>query len=164
MLARAVGAGGLVVSCDTRPARLAVLKQTLAREGVPARVVRIDATRPLPFGDVFDRVLLDAPCSGLGTIGRDPDVKWSRQPDSLPRFAATERAMIEQAASAVAPGGCLVYATCSSEPEENADVVAAFLTAHPEFHRDVADFETRPDRDTLDAFFAAVLVRRETYP
>lgn len=161
MLARAVGPGGLVVSCDTRPARLAVLKQTLRHEGVPTRVVRIDATQPLPFGPVFDRVLLDAPCSGLGTIGRDPDVKWSRQPDALARFAATERAMLDQAATALAPHGHLVYATCSSEPEENADVVNAFLGAHPEFCRDGADLETRPDRDGLDAFFAAVLVRRE---
>jgi 16S rRNA (cytosine967-C5)-methyltransferase len=162
MLARAVGPGGLVISCDTRPARLAVLKQTLAREGLPPRVVRIDATQPLPFGPVFDRVLIDAPCSGLGTISRDPDVKWARQPDSLPRFAATQRAMLDQAAAVIAPTGRLVYATCSSEPEENAQVVDAFLAAHPEFRRDGADLETRPDRDALDAFFAAVLVRRES--
>ncbi|MBP8272956.1 MAG: hypothetical protein KAY59_00910 [Acidobacteria bacterium] len=161
MLARAVGASGLVISCDTRPARLTVLKQTLKREGVAPRVVRIDATAPLPFGPVFDRVLLDAPCSGLGTIGRDPDVKWSRQPDSLARFAATQVAMINQAASAVAPTGRLVYATCSSEPEENAAIVDAFLASHPEFRREGVDLETRPDRDQLDAFFAAVLVRRE---
>lgn len=161
MLARAVGATGLVISCDTRPARLAVLKQTLRHEGVPVRVVRIDATTPLPFGPVFDRVLIDAPCSGLGTIGRDPDVKWSRQPDSLARFSATQRAMLEQTAGTIAPGGRLVYATCSSEPEENADVVEAFLAAHPDFRREGADLETRPDRDGLDAFFAAVLVRRE---
>lgn len=160
MLARAVGPAGLVVSCDTRPARLAVLKQTLRHEGVPVRVVRIDATRALPFAPVFDRVLLDAPCSGLGTIGRDPDVKWSRQPDSLARFAATQHAMLEQAATAVAATGRLVYATCSSEPEENSVIVEGFLAAHPEFCRDGADLETRPDRDGLDAFFAAVLVRR----
>lgn len=161
MLARAVGPTGLVVSCDTRPARLAVLKQTLRHEGVPVRVVRIDATQALPFGPVFDRVLLDVPCSGLGTLGRDPDVKWSRQPDSLARFAATQRAMLEQAATAIAPDGRLVYATCSSEPEENTDIVNAFLAAHPEFRREGNDLETRPDRDGLDAFFAAVLVRRE---
>ncbi len=160
MLARAVGPTGLVISCDTRPARLAVLKQTLRHEGVPTRVVRLDATQPLPFGPTFDRVLVDAPCSGLGTIGRDPDVKWSRQPDSLERFAATQRAMLDQSASAVAPDGKLVYATCSSEPEENAMVVDAFLATHPNFQRDGADLETRPDRDALDAFFAAVLVRR----
>ena len=110
MLGRDVGARGLLVSCDTRPARLTVLKHVLRHEGVPARVARIDATQPLPFGAIFDRVLLDAPCSGLGTIGRDPDVKWSRQPDSLPRFAATQTAMIRQAAATVAPGGRLVYA------------------------------------------------------
>lgn len=161
MLARAVGASGLVISCDTRPARLKVLKDTLRHEGVAPRVVRIDATEALPFGATFDRVLVDAPCSGLGTIGRDPDVKWSRQPDSLERFAATQRAMLSQSAAAVAPNGRLIYATCSSEPEENAMVVDAFLAAHPEFRRAGIDLETRPDRDGLDAFFAAVLVRRE---
>jgi len=159
MLARAVGGTGMVISCDTRPARLTVLKQTLLHEGVLPRVVRIDATQALPFGPTFDRVLVDAPCSGLGTIGRDPDVKWSRQPDSLERFASTQRAMLDQSASAVAPGGKLVYATCSSEPEENAMVVDAFLATHPDFQREGADLETRPDRDALDAFFAAVLVR-----
>lgn len=161
MLARDAGAGGLVISCDTRPARLKVLTETLRHEGVTPRVVRIDATQPLPFADTFDRVLLDAPCSGLGTIGRDPDVKWARQPDALLRFAATQRAMLAQATAALAPNGRLVYATCSSEPEENADIVNAFLADHPDFQREGDDLETRPDRDGLDAFFAAVLVRRQ---
>ena len=160
-LARAVGRQGLVVSCDTRPARLTVLTETLRREGVTPRVVRIDAAMPLPFGAGFDRVLLDAPCSGLGTIARDPDVKWNRDEASLARFAATQRAMIAHAARAVAPGGRLIYATCSSEPEENTAVVDDFLAVHPEFARMDADLETRPDRDGLDAFFAAVLVHRE---
>lgn len=161
MLARSVGPDGLVISCDTRTTRLKVLRQTLQREGVAPRILRIDATRPLPFGETFDRVLLDAPCSGLGTIGRDPDVKWSRDADSLVRFAATQRAMMREAARAVRPGGRLVYATCSSEPEENSAIVEEFLATHPAFARESADLETRPDRDGLDAFFASVLVRRE---
>lgn len=161
MLARSIGPTGVVISCDTRATRLKVLRQTLQREGVTPRIVRIDATRPLPFDATFDRVLLDAPCSGLGTIGRDPDVKWSRDAESLVRFAATQRAMIREAALAVRPGGRLVYATCSSEPEENTAVVDDFLTTHPQFARESVDLETRPDRDGLDAFFAAVLVRRE---
>jgi 16S rRNA (cytosine967-C5)-methyltransferase len=161
MFARAVGPGGLVISCDTRPKRLRVLRDTLDREGLPRRVVRVDATEPLPFGPVFDRVVVDAPCSGLGTIQRDPDVKWSRDEASLARFAAIQGALLHQAAAAVRPGGALVYATCSSEPEENGDVISAFLASHAEFSEPVPAISTRPDRDHLDAFFVAVLVRRE---
>lgn len=162
MFARAVRPGGFVISCDTRPRRLRVLRETLDRENLPRRVVRIDGTLPLPFAPVFDRVVVDAPCSGLGTLRRDPDVKWSRDEASLARFAGIQRALVDRAAEAVRPGGALVYATCSSEPEENENVVAAFLADHPEFTAPAPAIETRPDRDALDAFFVAVLVRRES--
>ena len=75
MFSRAVRPGGFVISCDTRPRRLRVLQETLDRENLPRRVVRLDATEPLPFEPIFDRVVVDAPCSGLGTLRRDPDVK-----------------------------------------------------------------------------------------
>ena len=78
-----VGAGGMVVACDYRPKRVALL----ARQ-VSGPIVRLDAASPLPFLPVFDHVLLDAPCSGLGTLRRDPDLKWSRRPDDLPAFCA----------------------------------------------------------------------------
>jgi 16S rRNA (cytosine967-C5)-methyltransferase len=162
MFSRAVRPGGFVISCDLRPRRLRVLQETLDRDNLPRRVVRLDATEPLPFEPIFDRVVVDAPCSGLGTLRRDPDVKWSRDAASLARFAAIQRALIDRAAEAVRPGGTLVYATCSSEPEENLDVVAAFLADHPSFHQPAPAISTRPDRDALDAFFAAVLVRRES--
>jgi 16S rRNA (cytosine967-C5)-methyltransferase len=161
MFARAVRPGGFVISCDTRPRRLRVLQETLHRENLPQRVVRIDATEPLPFEPIFDRVVVDAPCSGLGTLRRDPDVKWSRDEASLARFAAIQRALIDRAAEAVRPGGTLVYATCSSEPEENERVVSAFLDTHQSFAQTAPSITTRPDRDGLDAFFVAVLVRRE---
>jgi 16S rRNA (cytosine967-C5)-methyltransferase len=160
LFARAAGAAGTVVSSDIRPRRVRVLAETLQRERVPAHIVRLDGER-LPFGPVFDRVVVDAPCSGLGTVARDPDVKWSRDEAALGRYAVLQTQLLDEAARAVAPGGRLVYATCSSEPEENADVVAAFLAAHPEFTRETDDFETRPDRDGVDAFYAARLVRRE---
>lgn len=162
MFAEAAGATGLVVSCDLRPRRVRLLADTLGREGVPRRVVQLDATEPLPFEPIFDRVVVDAPCSGLGTVQRDPDVKWSRDEASLARFAAIQRALIDRAAEVVKPGGALVYATCSSEPEENDQVVAAFLATHPSFAASRPAISTRPDRDTLDGFFVAVLVRRES--
>jgi 16S rRNA (cytosine967-C5)-methyltransferase len=154
-----------------------LLTATLTRANVAVPIVQLDATRPLPFDAVFDRILIDAPCSGLGTIRRDPDVKWLRSPDDLAGFAATQRAMLSSAADAVRPGGTLVYATCSSEPEENEQVVDAFLGAHSDFAsipanpgasvregRALVDdrgfLRTLPFRDGLDAYFCALLVRR----
>jgi 16S rRNA (cytosine967-C5)-methyltransferase len=114
---------------------------------------------PLPFRDeTFDLILVDAPCSGLGTIRRDPDIRWRRSPDDLPRFAAAQRELLAKAASLVKRGGKLVYSTCSSEPEENADVVASFLEGHSGF-TETRRHETLPFRDHLEAFFASVLER-----
>jgi 16S rRNA (cytosine967-C5)-methyltransferase len=177
VIARDMGRQGTLVATDQRTTRLRVLKGVLERAGVDAAVLQLDASRPLPFRDVFDAVLLDAPCSGLGTLRRDPDLKWSRQPEQLPQLAAAQRAMLAQAALAVRPGGRLIYATCSSEPEENEAVARAFLDAHPDFAEARIDpgpavasgaelvdehghLRTLPFRDGLDAFFAALLVRR----
>jgi len=162
---------GCLVAADARPGRVRLLRETLSASEVPPRVVLLDGTRALPFGPVFDRVLVDAPCSGLGTLRRDPDVKWSATLDALPGHAATQRRILEAAAHAVRPGGTLVYATCSSEPDENDDVVAAFLSARSDFAEqplagpltdDAGRLRTDPPRHGLDAFFAARLVRRES--
>lgn len=159
---------GLIVSSDIRPARLHLLRQTLRTGGAPARVVGLDATEPLPFGEIFDRVLVDAPCSGLGTLRRDPDIKWSVTLEQLPALAATQLRILQQAANVVRPGGTLVYATCSSEPDENERVVEEFLSLDSRYTRAPwtgagADpdgcLRTRPGRDGLDAFFAMRLVR-----
>jgi 16S rRNA (cytosine967-C5)-methyltransferase len=177
VMAQGMGRQGLLVSGDLRPNRVAMLKATIARYDVNARVVAVDALSPLPFGPVFDRVLIDVPCSGLGTLRRDPDLKWSRTESDLPRLAGEAGRMLAHAADAVRDGGLLVYATCSSEPEENEAVVAAFLQDHPAFTLEqpvpvaaVPDLDrvidpagyvrTLPFRDGLDAFFAAALRRR----
>jgi 16S rRNA (cytosine967-C5)-methyltransferase len=104
-------------------------------------------------------VLLDAPCSGLGTVRRDPDIKWRRAEDELAGLAAGQLAMLERAATVVADGGHLVYSTCSSEPEENEMVVGEFLRRHPDFQPAAEPFRTLPFRDQLEAFFAAMLVK-----
>jgi 16S rRNA (cytosine967-C5)-methyltransferase len=177
ILAERTAQDGSVVACDLRPTRVALLRQTLATAGVRAHVVRLDAERPLPFTAIFHTVLLDAPCSGLGTLRRDPDLKWARTASDLSALAARQACMLNEAAAVVRPGGSIAYATCSSEPEENDEVVDAFLLRHPEFEPgrlkpdprvrnfdDLVDVQGRlrtlPFGQRLDAFFGAVLVRR----
>jgi 16S rRNA (cytosine967-C5)-methyltransferase len=139
-------------------------------------LVQANLLDPLPFAHTFDCVLVDAPCSGLGTLRRDPDIKWRREEGDLTGFAADQRRMVANAAAAVAPRGRLVYATCSSEPEENEAVVDAFQREWPSFAAvnarethpllpssvvdDRGHFRTSPDRHGLEAFFGAVFERR----
>jgi 16S rRNA (cytosine967-C5)-methyltransferase len=138
-------------------------------------LVHLPATGPLPFDRTFDRVLVDAPCSGLGIVRRDPDIKWRRTEADLASLAERQVDLLTRAATVVVSGGRLVYATCSSEPEENDDVVRAFLERHPQWRlfdlrSDAADavrplldengvFRTLPFAHRLEAFFAAALVR-----
>ena len=174
------GTGRLVAS-DLRPARLRLLRHTLDQAGAArVPVVRLDLRQPLPFKAVFDCVLADVPCSGLGIVRRDPEIRWRRRPVDLARFARDQLTMVSHASRVVRPGGRLVYATCSSEPEENEEVVDAFLAVHPDFEpvhadqlrlslsqglRDTTDdqgrLSTTPDAHGLEAFFAAVLRRRD---
>jgi 16S rRNA (cytosine967-C5)-methyltransferase len=167
---------GLVIACDVRPRRMALLARTVAAAGASnVRLVQADATRPLPFSASFSCVVVDAPCSGLGTLRRDPDIKWRRREADLEPLAAAERQMLRNAAQVVAPAGRLVYATCSSEPEENEQVVDAFLRDSPEFIRisaadahpampgevvdDRGHLRTTPPDHGLEAFFGAVFER-----
>jgi len=123
---------GVLVACDVRPRRMALLQDTVASSGSRhVHLVQVDRDDHLPFAPAFDRVLVDAPCSGLGTVRRDPDIKWRRSEGELPGLADRQVALLGRAAGVVRPGGRLVYATCSSEPEENEGVVDRFLAAHP---------------------------------
>lgn len=159
-LAADVGKGGRVVACDLRAHRLRMLVSTLARCRVThVPIVRVPADGALPFmPGSFDAVLIDAPCSGLGTVRRDPDIRWRRQPEDLRRFALTQLDLLTRVADLVRQGGSITYSTCSSEPEENEEVIAAFLASHPAFEQRRVH-RTLPFRDDLEAFFAAVLVR-----
>ena len=151
---------GLVVACDVRDRRVRLLTRTVRESGSRAvRVAMLDASTPLPFAPVFDLVLIDAPCSGLGTVRRDPDIKWRRSPDDFAAFADRQRRILESAAAVLRTGGRLIYSTCSSEPEENEQVVQAFLDAAPDFRADGAPLQTLPFRDGLEAFYAARLIR-----
>jgi 16S rRNA (cytosine967-C5)-methyltransferase len=165
---------GLIVATDLRGKRVDLLRRTVASAAATcAHAVQANVSAVLPFNATFDCVLLDAPCSGLGTLRRDPDIRWRRTEESLTPLAATQLDMLNRTAGVLTPGGRLVYATCSSEPDENEDVIERFLAEHPEFGRapeligrdheqfrtPSGDFRTLPFRDQLEAFFAAILVK-----
>jgi 16S rRNA (cytosine967-C5)-methyltransferase len=130
-----------------------------------------DARRP-PFASRrFDAVLLDAPCSGLGTLGRNPDLRWRSSAADVVRHAERQRRLLASISTLVRPGGRLVYSACTLEPEETSEVVAAFLESNAEFtvaetpswalpFAEEDGFRVRPERDAGDGFFAAVLRRR----
>jgi 16S rRNA (cytosine967-C5)-methyltransferase len=119
-----------IVACEASPARLDALRRRLAflRERVECR--HADAAA-LEYRDEFDLVLADVPCSGTGTLGRNPEIRHQLTPDDLPRQAARQLAILASALRATRRGGRVVYSTCSLEPEENEDVIAAALREHP---------------------------------
>jgi len=137
-LAQLMNDRGRVLAFDPQPARLARLGEAAARLGVTiAEPIEgpIETLAPRWAG-ACDGVLVDAPCSNLGVLRRNPEVKWRRQPADVAAAGERQRAILTAAATLVRPGGRLVYATCSLEPEENDDVASAFLAAHPSFSVD----------------------------
>ena len=116
-----------------------------------------DARNPLPFRRLFDRVLVDAPCSGTGTLARNPEIKWRLKPDDLEDLPAKQRRILSNALDCLAPGGVLVYSTCSVEPEENRQVVERVLAERPGL-RAVEYLDRLPGRDAGDGFFACKIL------
>jgi 16S rRNA (cytosine967-C5)-methyltransferase len=164
---------GLIVASDVRAKRVRLLNATVRNAGAKSiRVVQANAAERLPFGPVFDCVLIDAPCSGLGTLRRDPDIRWRRTGGEFPALMSLQLRILAAAAEVVRPGGRLVYSTCSSEPEENEDVISAFLASTPGWARRPVELKSSPQlvdeqghlrtfpfRDRLEAFFAGQLVK-----
>ena len=159
-----------VVAVEPSLRRLETLRALVRGWGASVACVRADDSRP-PFRGEFDSVLVDAPCSGLGTIGRHPDVRWRVRERDIAGHARKQRELLDASARLVRPGGTLVYATCSTEPEENERIVAAFRASHVEYieaspplwaRRFVRDgfLRTLPEHDPGDAFFAAMMTRR----
>lgn len=165
--------GARVVAGDARRERLGRLAATVRRAGVAIRVVAADLLAA-PFAPgTLDGVLVDAPCSATGTMARHPDARWRLKPAAIRLAARRQAALLAAAAPLVTGGGTLVYATCSLEPEENGDIVNAFLADHPDFARTPVagavptglllpegDLQTLPQRDGVDGAYAARLVRR----
>jgi 16S rRNA (cytosine967-C5)-methyltransferase len=149
--AQALESGVHVIACDLHYHRIVQLKS------LTPNLVVLDGTRPLPFSRRFDRILIDAPCSGTGTLGRNPEIKWRLTPADLDDLHGRQAALLANARAVLAPDGLLVYSTCSLEAEENEEVVASVcpgLITHT--------MRRLPGRDPGDGFFAAVIGCRKS--
>lgn len=182
-LIRCAGRNGLVVAADRHSHRLRAMRNQFERLGLAGvHTVELDATRELPFGRQFSRILVDAPCSGTGTLARHPEIRWRLRPEQLSEFHRLQAEILTSAIKQLAPGGRLVYSTCSMEPAENEEVVSEVLTSAPsikpvardEIAKSIAphlapgldaqtlidangQFRTSPAAQRTDGFFAAVL-------
>ena len=170
---------GHIVASDVSDVRLARAKLRLKRAGAEnaerIKLPDIDGKSMKKFYGRFDRVLVDAPCSGTGSWRRNPDVRWSSHASNISELASLQSSILERASRFVIPGGRLIYATCSLLPEENDERVRAFLAEHPEFSqmdarevwKDLSDrpwpcgsdtvLRLSPARHGTDGFFAAIL-------
>lgn len=133
LLSELVGDSGSVCASDGKWLRIKMCVETVRRMHCRNVYMLVNDGRFPPFSGVFDKVLLDAPCSATGVLHRHPDARWTRIPEDIAELAVVQGSLLESAARCVGPGGTVVYSTCSIEPEENEDQVAFFLKNHPEF-------------------------------
>ena len=148
----------IIVAADRSATRMTTITTTTALHHLRSiKPVLLDAGDKLPFApNTFDRVLVDAPCSGTGTLRRNPEIRWRLSNDDIPTFAADQKRFVRNAADVVKPGGRLVYSTCSVEREENEEVIDDFLRPHRDFTQ-LKTIRTWPHRESSDGFFIAVL-------
>jgi len=177
-----MNSSGRLYAFDVSDKRLTNLAPRLKRSGLsnvfPQRISGENDAKVKRLRGKIDRVLVDAPCTGLGTLRRNPDLKTRQNVEGLAELNTKQRAILDAAASLVKPGGRLVYGTCSLLAEENEDIVTAFLAAHPDFKltpvKDILErqgIKLKANTDYLrlyphlhdtDGFFAAVLERSAT--
>ncbi len=164
---------GQIQAFDIDKRRLRRLEENLKRLGISSvEIISQDVTEALRDlgAAIYDRILIDAPCSGTGVIRRHPDIKWRRRPEDIKTMSQKQRGLLEVLSPLLKKGGVLVYAVCSLEPEEGEELVEAFLKDHPEFSPtsppgfpapDLLDsqgfFRTLPHRQAMDGFFAVAL-------
>lgn len=177
-IAELMGDRGEIVALDVHPHKIKLIKAAAQRLGCTSIAAQMGDARELPatFHRRFTRVLVDAPCSGTGVLRRRADLRWHKSPEEIATLPALQLAILRGAAAGVAPGGVLLYSTCSMEPEENLGVVRAFLAENPDFVPDDLTLllgrfltaetlrdgymELYPHKHQVDGFFLARLRRR----
>ena len=179
-LAALAGNRAEILALDLHPQRAALVTagaERLGCRGITAQAFDMTRTPDFLVPASFDGILVDAPCSGLGVLRRNPELRWRRTPGDLRRLAELQRAILATAAPLLRPGGRLVYSVCTQTPEETGEVLAGFLAAHPDFERedlrplspphwaplfdDSGALRSLPHRhDGMDAFWAVRLRRR----
>ncbi len=175
---------GAILACDAASRKLALIEENARRLGIDIiSTFHLDATKPGPesgrepmTADHFDRVLVDAPCAGLGVLRRNPEGKWWKTPADIMELATRQKAILRNGAEFLKEGGTLLYATCSTTPEENEEVIADFLSkrpdfmledlrglfpAHAELFTEEGFFRSWPHRHGMDGFFAARLRKKQ---
>ena len=169
---------GEIDALDLSKGRLDLIEESCQRLGIRIiRTLKGNAAEPLPIpqGMKYDRILADVPCSGFGTLRRNPDLKWRRKEKDIERLGKLQFSILGNVSVYLKKGGILVYSTCTVFHEENEDVVEKFLEGHPEFELDQMNrflpetfhpfiqkhyFKTFPPRDEMDGFFVARLIRK----
>jgi 16S rRNA (cytosine967-C5)-methyltransferase len=170
----ALAPSAMIVAGDLHPKRVETMRRLAVKQEARINVLVHDATTTLPFpGESFDRVLLDAPCSGTGTLRRNPEIRYRLRPDDISELAEQQKQMLACAAAVVRPGGHLLYSTCSVEPEENERVSDHFASANPNFRRlnlsavfssfslQPSSLRFWPQREGSDGFFIAAYERAQ---
>jgi len=178
MMAELGGNEAVIVAVDKSPPRLEKLKESLQRLGIGGVVTvagdgRVFDSQQSEFG-LFDAVLIDAPCSGMGVLARRADLRWRRQPEEISQLAQLQMELLRAGSRCLRPGGCLIYSTCTIEPDENEQVLQNFIRELDSFTLDDATFNISPHffvgpgqvltvspRDQVDGVFAARLIHRK---
>jgi 16S rRNA (cytosine967-C5)-methyltransferase len=162
LIADRSGDSAFIVAADRSETRMATVLNTIRLHELKSiEPVILNAVDYLPFTECsFDKVLVDAPCSGTGTLRRNPEIRWRLTPVDIVKLAAQQRQILRRAIEMVKPGGRLIYSTCSVEPEENEEVIEEVI-AHDERFQLVKTRRTWPQREGCDGFFISVFQRRQ---
>ena len=180
LIASLLPAGSFHAATDLHRHRIQLMREQFRRQGLERiNLAQVDLSRGSPFSDgSFQQVLVDAPCSGLGTLQKHPEIKWRLTPDKIGELAALQKRLLEEAAASLSPGGLLTYSVCSTEAEEGEEVIAWFRDRHPEY-RDLTrerlvelgldpaplltpsfGARTFPHRHHTEGFFVCILWKR----